>query len=224
MSITSLPPAERPREKLLAQGAATLTDVELLAIFLRTGVRGKSALDLARTLLAQHQGLRALLAANLDQFSQIKGLGQAKYCQLQAVLELSRRYLREELQQAPVFTRPDQVRDYLTLQLGGLEHEVFACLFLDAQHRLLGYEPLFRGTLDCASVHPREVVKRALAHNAAAVILAHNHPSGCKRPSAADVQLTERLKAALALIEVRVLDHLVVGAGSALSCAELGLI
>lgn len=223
MGIGTLPVAERPREKLLAQGAAALTDVELLAIFLRTGVKGKSALDLARELLTTHQGLRALLAADLAKFTRIKGLGQAKYCQLQAALELSRRYLQEELWQGSVFTQPAQVRDYLTMQLAGLEHEVFACLFLNAQHRLLGYEALFRGTLDSASVHPREVVKRALAHNAAAVILAHNHPSGCKQPSPADLHLTERLKAALALIDVRVLDHLIVGAGSALSCAEMGL-
>jgi DNA repair protein RadC len=223
MGINTWPAEERPREKLLERGASALTDAELLAIFLRTGVRGRSAIDLARELLTRHNGLRALLATDVASFSQVKGLGTAKYCQLQAVLELSRRYLREDLQRGEGFTQPEQVRAYLTAQLAGYPHEVFACLFLDSQHRLLHYEALFRGTLDSASVHPREVVKRALAHNAAAVILAHNHPSGCNQPSTADLRLTERLTAALALIDVRVLDHIIVGAGAALSCAERGL-
>lgn len=222
MSIRDWPAAERPREKLLEQGAASLTDAELLAIFLRTGVTGKSAVDLARYLLSEFGSLRALLEADLTGFSQHLGLGPAKYAQLQAVLEMSRRHLAERLRRDSALESPQAVRDYLKAQLRHEPHEVFGCLFLDAKHRVLAFEVLFRGSIDSASVYPRQVVKRSLANNAAAVILTHNHPSGVSEPSQADRLLTQRLKDALALVEVRVLDHFIVGDGEPLSMAELG--
>jgi DNA repair protein RadC len=224
MPITDWPLAERPREKLLAQGAAALSDAELLAIFLRTGLPGLSAVDLARDLLSGFGSLRALLQADLKLFCQHAGLGPAKYVQLQAVMEMARRHLYEDLKRGDALTSPGAVRQYLKSRLLALPHEVFACLFLDNQHRVIAFEELFRGTLDSASVYPREVMKRALAHNAAALILTHNHPSGVAEPSQADLHLTRRLREALALVDIRVLDHLVIGDGEPVSLAERGLI
>jgi DNA repair protein RadC len=224
MTIKDWPEGERPRERLLALGAQALSDAELLAIFLRTGIEGHSAVDLARTALADAGGLNALLALDLARFSTLPGLGPAKYAQLQAVLELARRALGEDLSQRTALDSPAQVRQFLSLRLGRLEHEVFVALFLDAQNRLIADEVLFTGTLTQTSVYPREVVKRALAHNAAALILAHNHPSGLAEPSRADELLTAALKAALALVDVRVLDHLVVAGNRSVSFAERGLL
>lgn len=224
MAICDWPKLERPREKLLAQGAERLSDAELLAIFLRTGVAGKSAVDLARELMQNYGGLRALLEADEQQFCQGLGLGRAKYAQLQAVLEMGRRHLAEVMTKQNCFTSPADTARYLTSKLRGRCREVFALLLLDNQHQLLAYQELFEGTLDAAAVYPREVVKMALAHNAAAVILAHNHPSGVAEPSAADQQITQRLVEALALVDVRVLDHLVVGEGAPVSFAERGLV
>ena len=222
MSIKDWPAAERPREKLLEQGSSSLSDAELLAIFLRTGVSGKSAVDLARHLLAEFGSLRALLEADLKAFSHQLGLGPAKYSQLQAVLEMGRRHLAERLHRESALENPQAVRNYLKALLRHEPHEVFGCLFLDTKHRTLAFEVLFRGSIDSASVYPRQVVKRALAHNAAAVILCHNHPSGVSDPSQADRSLTRRLQAALELIEVRVLDHFIVGDGEPLSMVEHG--
>ncbi|OYT84319.1 MAG: hypothetical protein CFE50_05825 [Pseudomonas sp. PGPPP4] len=222
MSIKDWPAQERPREKLLEQGAQALTDAELLAIFLRTGVAGKSAVDLARQLLGEFGSLRALLEADLAAFSAHLGLGPAKFSQLQAVLEMGRRHLAEGLKRDSALESPQQVRDYLKARLRHEPHEIFGCLFLDTRHRVLAFEALFHGTIDGASVYPRQVVKRALAHNAAAVILTHNHPSGIAEPSQADRLLTTRLKDALALVDVRVLDHFIVGDGEPLSMAEYG--
>ena len=222
MSIKDWPAQERPREKLQEQGAQALTDAELLAIFLRTGVAGKSAVDLARQLLGEFGSLRALLEADLAAFSAHLGLGPAKFSQLQAVLEMGRRHLAEGLKRDSALESPQQVRDYLKARLRHEPHEIFGCLFLDTRHRVLAFEALFHGTIDGASVYPRQVVKRALAHNAAAVILTHNHPSGIAEPSQADRLLTTRLKDALALIDVRVLDHFIVGDGEPLSMAEYG--
>ena len=222
MSIRDWPAGERPREKLLARGPAALSDAELLAIFLRTGVAGRSAVDLARELLTQYGGLRRLLGAPRSAFCQGLGLGDAKYAQLQAVLEMARRHLHEELVERTTLSDPRSSASYLKAQLRDLDHEAFAALFLDTRHRVLAFEILARGTLDGASVYPREVVKRALAHGAAAVIFAHNHPSGNPEPSAADRRLTERLRDALALLDIRVLDHLVVGGGAPVSLAERG--
>ena len=224
MAITDWPADERPREKLLAQGAESLSNAELLAIFLRTGVAGKSAVDLARDLLATFDGLPGLMAADERRFCAAKGLGQAKYAQLQAVLELSRRYLLTRLADQDVLTSPEATRDFLKLKLYGLPYEVFACLFLDNRHRVIRYEVLFTGTIDGSSVHPREVVRRVIETGAAAVIFAHNHPSGVAEPSQADLRITQRLKDALALIDVRVLDHLIVGDGQGTSLAERGLL
>ena len=224
MGINHWPVSERPREKLLSMGPAALSDAELLAIFLRTGVTGKSAIDLARDLLTEFSSLRALLEADRKTFCQAKGLGDAKFTQLQATLELCRRYLKSSLERSDALTSPADTRAFLTAQLRQHPHEVFAALFLDNKHRVIAYEELFRGTIDGASVHPREVVKRALHHNAAALILAHNHPSGITEPSRSDQQITQRLKEALDLIDVRVLDHFIVGDGEALSLAERGMI
>jgi len=224
MAITDWPADERPREKLLQRGAAALSDAELLAIFLRTGVSGRTAVDLARDLLDDHGSLRNLLAADQAQFCASHGLGQAKYVQLQAVLEMGRRHLRETLERGDALTSPEETRHYLSARLRGYPHEVFACLFLDSRHRVIKYEELFRGTIDGASVHPREVVRRAMAHNAAALILAHNHPSGVAEPSQSDTHITQRLKDALALVDVRVLDHIIVGDGEMTSLAERGLL
>ena len=224
MTITEWPEDERPREKLLIRGAEALSDPELLAIFLRTGVPGKSAVDLARDLLLEFQGLRGLFSADQQGFCRGKGLGKAKYAQLQAVLEMSRRYLREDLGARDVLNSPEATRAYLKSRLHGYPHEVFACLFLDNRHRLIRYEELFRGTIDGASVHPREVVRRTLETNAAAVIFAHNHPSGVAEPSQSDLRITQRLKEALALVDVRVLDHVIIGEGEGASLAERGLL
>jgi DNA repair protein RadC len=222
--MKDLPAAMRPREKLLAQGPAALADAELLALLLRTGLKGTGVLQLAGQLLTTFGGIGGLLQADPAGLKTVKGLGPAKRSELQAVLELARRAIVSQLAQRPVFDSPQAVRDYLRLQLGRLDHEVFAVLFLDAQHRLIAYEPLFRGTLTQTSVYPREVLKRALALNAAALILAHNHPSGVAEPSRADEFLTQSLKSALALIDVRVLDHFVVGQESVVSFAERGLL
>lgn len=222
MSIKLWPEHERPREKLLAKGSASLSDAELLAIFLRTGVRGCSAVELARRLLTEFGGLRQLLEANLDEFTQHMGLGPAKYAQLQAVLEMGRRHLAATIQRESALESPQAVRDFLKAKLRHEPHEVFACLFMDTKHRVLAFEVLFYGTIDGASVYPRQVVKRALAHNAAAIILSHNHPSGVSEPSQADKILTERLKEALALVDVRILDHFIVGDGEPLSMVEHG--
>ena len=224
MAITDWPEGERPREKLLQRGATSLSDAELLAIFLRTGVTGKSAVDLARELLTRFGGLTKLFAADEKNFCETHGMGQAKYPQLQAVLEMSRRALQEEMRHGDALNSPRAVRDYLRLLLGGRQQEVFLALFLDTQHRVIAAEELFHGTLSQTSVYPREVVKRALAHNAAAVILAHNHPSGVAEPSQSDRMLTDALKQALGLVDVRVLDHFVVAGGQTLSFAEKGFI
>lgn len=224
MSIKDWPEGDRPREKLLSLGADALTDTELLAIFLRTGVRGKSAVELARELTGRYGSLGALFAADLDSARQTAGLGVAKYVQLQAVMEMARRALREQLAERDVLTSPGAVKDFLRLKLQDLPREVFVVIFLDAQNRVQAVDELFAGTLTQTSVYPREVVKRALAHNAAAVIFAHNHPSGVAEPSHADEALTRALQQALALVDVRVLDHLVVGKGCALSFAERGLL
>ena len=225
MAITDWPEDERPRERLLTRGAASLSDAELLAIFLRVGVKGKSAVDLARQLIGHFGSLNRLFSASAAEFSVIPGMGEAKYAQLQAVLEMARRALGETMKARSAFASPTAVRDYLCLHLAGLAHEVFFALWLDAQHRLLAAEELFRGTLSQTSVYPREVVKKALAHNAAAVIFAHNHPSGVAEPSSADETLTRNLKQSLALVDVRVLDHFVVaGPSQPLSFAERGLL
>ena len=224
MSIADWPPQERPRERLLAQGAGSLSDAELVAVCLRSGIRGKSAVDLARELIARYQGLAGLLGAGVSDLRRVKGLGAAKAAQLAAVLELARRALREELRAGSALTTPAAVRDYLRLTLGSRAHEVFVCVHLDAQHRVIGAEELFRGTLTQTSVYPREVVKAALAANAAAVIFAHNHPSGVAQPSQADELLTRQLREALALVDVKVLDHFVIAGNQALSFAERGLL
>ena len=225
MAITDWPADERPRERMLKQGAAALSDAELLALFLRIGVRGKSAVDLARDLIGHFGSLNRLFAASQRDFSAIHGMGPAKYAQLQAVLEMGRRALGEEIRQENILSSPAMVRAYLRLLLSGLACVVFFALWLDAQNRLIAAEALFRGTLTQTSVYPREVLKRALVHNAAAVVFAHNHPSGCVEPSPADTQLTHALRQALALVEVNVLDHFIVAGGAEpLSFAERGLL
>jgi len=224
MAISDWPLDERPREKLLQQGAQALSDAELLAIFLRTGTSGKTAVDLARELISRYQGLRPLLQADFNTFRQGPGLGLAKYAQLQAVLEMSRRHLKETLQRHTVVGSPAETRAYLAAELRDCHQEVFACLFLDNRHRLISFEKLFFGTINSATVYPREIVKMALKLNAAAVILTHNHPSGVAEPSRADIQLTEQLTRALALVDIRVLDHVVIGDGETISFAERGLL
>jgi DNA repair protein RadC len=224
MSIKDWPAEERPREKLLRRGSSALTDAELLAIFLRTGTHGKSAVDLARELLSGFGSLKALLEADQQRFCLANGLGSAKYAQLQAVLEMARRHFQEIIQRGNALTSPEITRAYLSAQLRGYSYEVFACLFLDNQHRVIQFDELFRGTLDSASVYPREVAKQALLHNSAAVIFAHNHPSGISEPSQADKQITEKLKQALALFDIRVLDHFIIGDGQPYSFAEHGLL
>jgi DNA repair protein RadC len=224
MTITEWPEDERPREKLLARGAEALTDAELLAIFLRTGVSGKSAVDLARDLLTELGGLQGLFSADQQRFCSANGLGPAKFAQLQAVLAMSKRYTAATLKRGDVLSSPAATRAFLKTQLYHRPQEVFACLFLDNRHQMLRYEELFSGTIDGASVHPREVVRRALEVKAAAVIFAHNHPSGVAEPSQADLRITQRLKDALALVDVRVLDHFIIGDGTGVSMAERGLI
>ena len=226
MPLHDLPADMRPREKLLARGASALSDIELLALLLRTGIAGLGVLQLAEQLLGAPPlgfgGLSGLLHASAADLKRVKGLGPAKRAELVAVLELARRTLGQTLREREVFETPSAVRHYLQLHLAALPHEVFAVLFLDAQHRLVALEELFRGTLTQTSVYPREVVLRALHHGAAAVVLAHNHPSGSVQPSRADEALTQTLKSALALVDVRVLDHVIVAAGATLSMAEHG--
>ena len=224
MAIRDWPAAERPREKLVELGAEALSDAELLAIFLRVGVVGKSAVDLARDLLTQFGSLNAIFSASEQELSQVHGIGASKYVQLQAIFEMSRRALSEQLQQKDVFKSPKQVHDYLVLNLGNLKKEVFLVLFLDAQHRLHASEQMFSGTLTETSVYPREVVKRAMHHNAAAVIFAHNHPSGIAKQSQADELITKQLKQALALVDVKVLDHFIVAGNHTMSFVERGLL
>ncbi len=222
MSILDWPEGERPREKLLQRGAAALSDAELLAIFLRVGVAGKSAVDLARDLLASFGSLTRLFAVAEHEFCAMRGMGRAKYVQLQAVLEMARRALHEEMQAGDALNSPRAVREYLRLLLQARKQEVFVALFLDAQHRVIASEELFQGTLTQTSVYPREVVKRALHHNAAAIIFAHNHPSGVAEPSQSDRLLTQALQRALDLVDVRVLDHFIVAGAGCLSFAEQG--
>ncbi len=224
MTIKDLPAALRPREKLLAHGAAALGDAELLALLLRTGLKGTGVLQLAEKLLADFGGIAGLLNADSNDLKRIKGLGPAKLAELAAVLELARRSMANQLQQRPVFDTPGRVKDFLRLHIARHEYEVFVVLFLDAQNQLLKLEEMFRGTLTQTSVYPREIVKRALKMNAAAVVFAHNHPSGAAEPSRADEYLTQTLKSALALVDVRVLDHLVVGHDDVVSFAERGLL
>jgi DNA repair protein RadC len=223
MAITDWPPQERPRERLLALGPESLADAELLAILLRTGARGKSAVDLARDLLSRFGSVSALLESR-EGAGGTPGLGEAKLAQLKAALELARRALKEEISTRSALTSPKAVRDYLRLALSGREHEVFVVLLLDAQHRVIASEELFRGTLTQTSVYPREVVKCALKHNAAAAIFAHNHPSGVAEPSHADEILTRSLKSALALVDIQVLDHFIVAGSRTMSFAERGLL
>lgn len=222
MSITHWPLQQRPRERLIREGPQALSDAELLAVFLRVGVAGKSAVDLARDAISHFGSLSGLFGVSLADFASVKGLGPAKFAQLQAVFELARRALGEELQAGVQLNAPKAVKDYLQLMLSNKDHEAFLVLFLDAQNRLLAADEMFRGTLTRASVYPREVVKAALAHNAAAVILAHNHPSGVAEPSVADDTLTQALQSALTLVDVRVLDHFVVAASQVYSFAEHG--
>nr|WP_315247287.1 DNA repair protein RadC [uncultured Albidiferax sp.] len=229
MPLKDLPPDARPREKLLARGAAALSDVELLAILLRTGIAGKGVMQMAHELLqlpasGGFDGIAGLLHATADDLKRIKGLGPAKRAEIVAVLELARRAMAQKLQERTVFNDPQALKHYVQLHLAGKAHEVFAVLFLDASYRLLAMEELFRGTLTQTSVYPREVVLRALHHQAASVVLAHNHPSGSVQPSPADEALTHNLRAALALIDVRVLDHIVVATGEAFSMAEKGML
>jgi DNA repair protein RadC len=224
MTIKNLPAALRPREKLLAHGPAALADAELLALLLRTGMKGKGVLALADELLQHFQGFGGLLHRQADDFKPIKGLGPAKRAELAAVAEMARRALAQQLHRGPVFDSPARVKDFVALQLGGLPREVFAVLFLDSQHRMIEWRELFHGTLTQTSVYPREVLRQAMDLNAGAVILAHNHPSGLAEPSRADEFLTQSLKSTLALVDVRVLDHLVVGAGQVVSFAERGLL
>ena len=221
MAISDWPLAERPRERLLAQGAASLSDAELLAVILRTGLPGKSAVELGRDLMARFKNVSGLFAADL---TDVKGLGPAKRAQFEAAMELARRSLKDDMRSASALTSPGAVRDYLRLAIAGREHEVFVCLWLDAQHRVISFDELFRGTLTQTSVYPREIVKAGLKANAAAVIFAHNHPSGVAQPSQADELLTRNLKEALSLVDIKVLDHFIVAGHQALSFAERGLL
>ena len=222
--MKDLPADQRPREKLLARGAGALADAELLALLLRTGYKGRGVVAMAQDVLDACGGFAGLLNAEPERLQSLKGLGPAKRAELLAVMEVARRALAQQMAAAPVFDSPQRVKDYLGLQLAGRSQEVFAVLFLDAQHRLLRLEELFQGTLTQTSVYPREVLKRALALNAGAVVLAHNHPSGLAEPSRADEYLTQTLKTALKMIDVLVLDHIVVGQGQVVSMAERGLL
>jgi DNA repair protein RadC len=224
MSIREWPVTERPREKLLEQGAQALSEAELLAILIRTGTRGRSALDVARNLLVRFGSLRSLLTADKGQVCAAPGLGPTRYVALQASLELARRHYQELMSTSCALSNPRATREFLRMRLRDRPYEVFCCVYLDNRNRVIGFEELFRGTIDGASVHPREVVKEALARNAAAVILAHNHPSGIAEPSQADELITRRLKEALGLLDIRVLDHLVIGDSGCESFAERGLL
>lgn len=224
MSIRHWPANERPRERLLSRGAGTLSEAELLALLLQTGIAGASAVDVARNLLVEFHSLRGLLSADPERACATPGLGPARFARLQAALELARRHYQEQMQTGCALANPRATREFLRMRLRDLAHEVFCCVYLDNRNRVTGFEELFRGTLDGASVHPREVVKQALARNAAAVILAHNHPSGVAEPSQADEIITHRLKEALGLVDIRVLDHIVVGDGTCESFAERGLL
>ena len=224
MGLSTIPEAERPREKVLASGAGILSDVELLAVLLGTGGRGRCVIDLSRSLLVRFEGWNGLLSARPCDLLAEPGMGVAKYALLQAALELARRHALEGLQRGAVLSSPDRTRQFLQSHLRSSSREIFSCLFLDAQHALICCEDLFQGTLDGAAVYPREVLRRALELDAAAVILAHNHPSGVAEPSAADRRITERLQAALALVDIRVLDHIIIGRGQAFSFAEDGLL
>ncbi len=224
MAINQWPEHERPREKLLQRGPAALSDAELLAIFIRSGVPGKTAVDVARDLIERYGSLRELLATGPDELCETPGLGEAKYVQLQASLEMGRRFLAEKLKREVTLGSTRETREFLQAQLRDRKNEVFCVLFLDNRHRVLIFEELFQGTLNGTAVYPREIVKRALKHNAAAVILVHNHPSGVAEPSRADELLTNRLKEALTLVDIRLLDHLVVGDGETVSFSERGLI
>lgn len=222
MHIRDWPAEERPREKLLARGAGALSDAELLAVFLGSGLRGLDAVATARKLLLEHGPLRALLERDAAALAELPGLGPARACAIRAALELGQRYLAADLERGAALSDPQAAGRYFSQRLRGRQHEVFAALFLDTRHRALAFEELFRGTVDGAEVHPREIVRRALAHNAAAVIVGHNHPSGSAEPSAADRAVTTRLKQALALVDIRLLDHFVVGDGPAVSLAARG--
>jgi DNA repair protein RadC len=224
MAIRDWPQDERPREKLLEKGAGALSDAELLAILLRNGTPGNSALDLARQLLKSFSSLRKLIAADRKRFCAEPGLGLVRFAELQAAVEIARRQLGEALRIGPSLASPRATRDYLSARLRDLEHEVFCCLFLDKRHRLIQFEEMFRGTIDGASVHPREIVKAALQRNCAAVIIAHNHPSGIAEPSQADELITQRVKEALSLVDIRLLDHIIVGDGISVSLAERGVL
>jgi DNA repair protein RadC len=224
MAIRDWPSDERPREKLLEKGAAALSDAELLAILLRTGTPGHSALDLARDVIKSFHSLRKLIAADRQRFCAVAGLGPARFAELQAAIEIGRRQLTESLKVGPSLGSPRATSDFLIAKLRDLEHELFCCLYLDKRHRLIEYQELFRGTIDGASVHPREIVKLALQRNSAAVIVAHNHPSGVAEPSQADELITQRVKEALALVDIRLLDHIIVGDGVSVSLAERGLL
>ncbi|PCH61175.1 MAG: hypothetical protein COC05_01760 [Gammaproteobacteria bacterium] len=224
MAIHEWPLDERPREKLLNHGAHTLSNAELLAIFLRSGTIGQNAVELGRSLLDEFGGLSPLLGADCQRFCQHRGVGNVTYTQFQAALELGKRYLSEEIADTETLLSPGHTSRYLASQLRHYPHEVFACLFLDNRHRIIRFEKLFHGTIDQASVYPREIVKQALKHNASALIFAHNHPSGDAEPSQADIALTRRLKDALGLVDIRVLDHIIIGAGHTTSIAERGLI
>jgi DNA repair protein RadC len=224
MAIRDWPQDERPREKLLDRGAGALSDAELLAILLRTGTPGHSALDLARGVLQNFHSLRKLIASDRNRFCAEPGLGPTRFAELQAAVEIARRQLTETLRAGPSLASPKTTRDYLSARLRDLEHEVFCCLYLDKRHRLIHFEEMFRGTIDGASVHPREVVKAALQHNCAAIIIAHNHPSGIAEPSQADELITQRVKEALALVDIRLLDHIIIGDGVSVSLAERGVL
>jgi len=224
MSIRDWPSDERPREKLLEKGAAALSDAELLAILLRTGTRGHTAIDLAREVLTHFRSLRSLIAADRRRFCAVAGLGPARFAELQAAIEIGRRQFGESLRAGPPLGSPRATCDFLSARLRDLEHEVFCCIYLDKRHRMIEFQELFRGTIDGASVHPREIVKLALQRNSAAVIVAHNHPSGVAEPSQADELITQRVKEALALVDIRLLDHIIVGDGVSVSLAERGLV
>lgn len=224
MSIKNWPEPERPREKLLAAGPSNLSDAELLAIFLRTGIPGKTAVDLARELILQFGDLRRLLTASQQEFCQCAGLGKAKYALLQAVLEMNKRHQWQLLERKTCLTDPVSTQNFLKTQMRDYTYEVFGCLFLDNRHRIICFEELFRGTIDGTSVYPREVMRQSLKHNAAAVIFTHNHPSGVAEPSDADRQITAKLREALGLVDIRVLDHIIIGDPDCFSFAQNGLI